>query len=318
MSHTFFKDLGIIKPDFYLSSKSGTHAEQTGKIMVASEAIFNKIKPDVVVVVGDVNSTLACSIVAKKMNIKLAHVEAGLRSFDMTMPEEVNRIVTDSIADFFFVTEKAASSNLIKENRPRENIFFVGNVMIDNLYYQLKKSDNKSFKNSRLKTNLDNYLFLTLHRPSNVDDPVKLSAILKGLNAIATIIPIIFPQHPRTRNSINKYRIRLSNNIKTLPPLNFSESLYFWKDAKAVITDSGGLQEETTALGVPCLTLRENTERPVTVEKGTNTIIGNDIKKLRKCLNTILKNRYKKGSIPPKWDGKTAPRIIDALKKIVP
>jgi UDP-N-acetylglucosamine 2-epimerase (non-hydrolysing) len=277
MSETFFEDLGIPQPDYFLNAGGGSHSEQTAKIMVSFEKICIDENPDVVIVVGDVNSTLACSIVAKKMKIKVAHVEAGLRSFDLDMPEEINRMVTDAITDYFFTTEKDANDNLIKEGKKRENIFFVGHVMIDNLQYQYRKimsMDRSAFAHSEMKKKLGEYIFLTLHRPSNVDYEDKLKDIISALETVAKKTPIIFPIHPRTKKMLETFKIKLSDNIIALDPLGFKDSLYLWKDAICVFTDSGGLQEETTGLGVPCFTIRKNTERPVTVNEGTNTLIG--------------------------------------------
>ena len=245
--------------------------------MVAFEKVCLSEKPDVVIVVGDVNSTLACSIVAKKLLIKVAHVEAGLRSFDLSMPEEINRMVTDSITDYFFITEKNAKENLLKEGKSPEAIYHVGHVMIDNLLYQhdkVIKADPPSFSNYDLKERLGEYIFMTLHRPSNVDEKQKLLEIIDALNSIAEETPITFPVHPRTRKMLDKFNIGLSENIIKLEPLGYQDALYLWKDSLCVFTDSGGLQEETTGLGIPCFTIRENTERPVTVDEGTNTLIG--------------------------------------------
>ncbi len=315
MSEAFFKDLEIPPPDFYLGAGSGTHAEQTAKIMIEYEKVCIKERPDLCVVVGDVNSTLACSIVAKKLGIRVAHVEAGLRSGDLSMPEEINRIVTDSISDIFFVTEKAAIRNLLKEGKDPNKIFFVGHVMIDNLFFQLRKLDKLNFTTEQLKKKLKNYIFLTLHRPSNVDNKERLSKIFDILGKIP--IPIIFPVHPRTEKRIKEFHLGLPKNIFPLPPLNFSESLFLWKDSVCVLTDSGGLQEETTALGIPCLTIRSNTERPVTVEEGTNTLVGDCLEKIPKLIDDIVKGKYKKGKIPEKWDGKAAERIVDVILKVI-
>ena len=263
--------------------------------MIGFEKVCERERPNVVIVVGDVNSTLACSIVAKKLLIKVAHVEAGLRSFDLTMPEEINRMVTDAITDYFFVTEQSAVDNLRKEGKPDDRIFFVGHVMIDNLLYQLDKvnSNHFTFKHKELKDSLGKYIFMTLHRPSNVDRKATLEGIVTVLNRIATEIPIIFPVHPRTNKMLHHFGIELSKNIYQLPPLGFQESLYLWKDAKLVITDSGGMQEETTALNIPCLTLRENTERPVTVWEGTNKLV--TVEDLQGEVSEILAGRGKKG-----------------------
>ena len=316
MSQAFFDDLEIPKPDYFLEAGSGSHAEQTARIMTSFEKVCEREMPDVVMVVGDVNSTLACSIVAKKLLIKVAHVEAGLRSFDLTMPEEINRMVTDAITDYFFVTEQSAVDNLRKEGKPDNRIHFVGHVMIDNLLYQLKKLetvDLTGFKHQSLKQELDQYLFLTLHRPSNVDNRETLAGIVSSLNKIAEIIPIIFPVHPRTTKMLKHYDCSLSDKIYQLPPLGFQESLYFWKDARLVMTDSGGLQEETTALGVPCLTLRDNTERPVTCEIGTNRLVGNNPQNIMAGFDKVMNWGWEKGELPPKWDGKAAGRIVRIL-----
>ena len=314
MSQAFFDDLEIPKPDYFLEAGSGSHAEQTAKIMISFEKVCERERPDVVIVVGDVNSTLACSIVAKKLLIKVAHVEAGLRSFDLTMPEEINRMVTDAITDYFFVTEQSAVDNLRKEGKPENRIYFVGHVMIDNLLYQLKKLetvDPTGFDHQSLKQELDHYVFLTLHRPSNVDNRETLAGIVSALNKIAEISPIVFPVHPRTAKMLKHYDYNLSDKIYQLPPLGFQESLYFWRDARLVMTDSGGLQEETTALGMPCLTLRENTERPITVSEGTNKLVKVD--ELEYEVEEILKGNGKKGKVPDLWDGKAAGRMVSIL-----
>jgi len=243
-------------------------------------------------------------------------VEAGLRSFDIYMPEEINRIVTDSISDYFFVTEKSAIENLLKEGKSMDKIFFVGHVMIDNLFYQLKKlekEDINRFTTYNLKKELKDYIFLTLHRPSNVDKQETLEGIVEALNRISDEIPIIFPVHPRTKKMLDAYGIKLNNRIILLPPLVFRESLFLWKDSVMVMTDSGGFQEETTALGVPCITLRNNTERPITVEIGTNIIAGNKKEDIINCFREVINNGKPATLIPPKWDGKTAERIVDKL-----
>jgi len=315
MSRVFFDELEIPEPDYYLGAGSGSHAEQTAKVMVEFEKVCVEEKPDVAIVVGDVNSTLACSVTAKKLNIDVAHVEAGLRSGDMTMPEEINRIVTDSIADYLFVTEKSGEDNLLKEGKPKEKIHFVGHVMIDNLLYQLQKlkqEDDSRFESNALKEKLGRYAFLTLHRPSNVDDEEVLLGIVEALNEISQETPIIFPIHPRTRKMIDEFGIRLSEYIHIMDPLGFRESLFLWKDSVMVMTDSGGLQEETTALGVPCITIRENTERPITIEIGTNILAGNKKENILKCYREIMQNP-KKGEVPPLWDGRAAERIVDTL-----
>lgn len=338
MSQAFFDDLEIPKPDFFLEAGSGSHATQTAKIMMVFEEVCLAEKPDIVVVVGDVNSTLACSIVAKKLLIEVAHVEAGLRSFDITMPEEINRMVTDSISDYFFVTEKSAIENLVKEGKNKDKIHLVGNVMIDNLFHQLKQLDKENlsqFPTHDLKKDVGDYVFLTLHRPSNVDSRETLLGIAEALNEISAQIPIFFPVHPRTRKMLQAFNIELAQSFKLkaqskkgnysinldkriflLEPLGFRESLFLWKDAIMVMTDSGGLQEETTALGVPCITLRENTERPITVEIGTNALAGNKKADILKCFRKIMKNGKTEAAIPPKWDGRAAERIVDILIRV--
>lgn len=318
MSETFFEDLEIPKPDYFLNAGGGSHSEQTAKIMVGFEKICINEKPDIVLVVGDVNSTLACSIVAKKLNVKVAHVEAGLRSFDLRMPEEINRLVTDSITDYFFTTEKEANQNLIKEGKLQASIHFVGHVMIDNLLYQharICEMDETSFDIFNLKKELGKYIFLTLHRPSNVDQKDKLTEIFDALNTIAKDMPVVFPVHPRTKKMLKTFKISLSDNIKLLEPLGFKDSLYLWKDAFCVYTDSGGLQEETTALGVPCFTIRENTERPVTVNQGTNTLVGTSGQTLIHAFDKLKSGERKGGQVPEFWDGNASERIVDILLK---
>ena len=315
MSQAFFEDLELPEPDFFLNAGSGTHGVQTAKIMVAFEELCQEERPDLVIVVGDVNSTLACSIVAKKALIEVAHVEAGLRSFDLTMPEEINRMVTDSISDFFFVTEESGIKNLLQEGRPKEKIHFVGNVMIDNLFYQAKNLENhdgRNFSTFKLKQQNKDYVFLTLHRPSNVDTKESFEEIAGALNQIATERPIFFPVHPRTRKMMEQFKISFSENIHLFSPLGFKEALFLWKDAALVMTDSGGLQEETTAMGVPCVTLRENTERPITIEMGTNVLGGTSKDSILKAYRDSMKKK-KKFSVPPKWDGKAAERIWKVL-----
>lgn len=316
MSGSFFKDLQIPEPDYHLEAGSGTHAEQTAKIMVEFEKVCVAEVPDVVVVVGDVNSTLACSVTAKKMGIKVAHVEAGLRSGDWEMPEEINRLVTDSISDYLFVTEKSGQDNLLREGKKPDSIFFVGHVMVDNLLYEKQRLNEVQFAGSEagnLKRALGSYAFLTLHRPSNVDEPETFSDIIDALNEISREIPIIFPVHPRTRQKLDLNDSQFSNSVLLLSPLPFKESLYLWKDAALVLTDSGGLQEETTALGVPCLTIRENTERPITVEEGTNTLVGTSREGILAAYQDFRNGKAKQGRVPQLWDGHAADRIVQIL-----
>lgn len=319
MSGTFLEDLELPRPDFLLGAGSGSHAVQTAKIMTAFEEVCLAEQPYLVIVVGDVNSTMACSIVAKKLSVRVAHVEAGLRSFDLSMPEEVNRIVTDSISDFFFVTEESAVQNLLTEGRPENRIFLVGHVMIDNLLYQARQLENgkvdvRELSVYSLKQSASPYVFVTLHRPSNVDNRDVFEGIADGLNEIARTRRIFFPVHPRTKQRIEDFNIAFVGNVTLLPPLNFKESLFLWKDAEAVLTDSGGLQEETTALGVPCVTIRENTERPVTVEMGTNVLGGTTRESI---LQAYLESMEKvsRASVPPYWDGRASERIWDVLTR---
>jgi len=328
MSEAFFSDLGIKKPDYHLEVGSGTHAVQTAKIMVGFEEVCLREKPDMVVVVGDVNSTIAAGLVAKKLSVKLAHIEAGLRSRDRRMPEEINRLATDAISDIFFTTEDSGTQNLLAEGHPQESIFFVGHVMIDNLFYQLRKINDKNavtpFARS-LKERLskvEKYLCMTLHRPSNVDDKVVLTEILKTVNDVAMEVPVVFPCHPRTRHRIEEFGLEklFSENgtsstsdqcgLIITDPLSYNDFLYIWKGCSVVLTDSGGLQEETTALGVPCLTLRMNTERPITVEVGTNILVGNDMKKLRLEIAKAIDGNRKHGYVPDLWDGSASERIV--------
>lgn len=318
MSQTFFNDLELPMPDYFLNAGSGSHATQTAIIMTAFEKVCLDENPDGVVVVGDVNSTLACSIVAKKLGQKIAHVEAGLRSFDLSMPEEINRMVTDSITDCFFVTEESGVENLLREGKDKSRIHHVGNVMIDNLLHQVKKlktDDVSRFATDKFKKAHPSYLFLTLHRPSNVDHADTFAEIAGALNTIAEEKPVIFPVHPRTRAMIERHGIRFSKNIHQVPPLGFRESLYLWKDADAVLTDSGGLQEETTALGIPCITIRENTERPVTVEIGTNILAGTKKDRILEAYR-FIPEKMRRCRIPAGWDGSTAFRIWDILTQI--
>ena len=333
MSQTFFEELEIPEPDYFLESGSGSHAEQTAKVMVVFEKVCEEENPDVVVVVGDVNSTLACSVTAKKLNIKVAHVEAGLRSRDMTMPEEINRIVTDSISDYLFVTEKSGLENLKLEGRKDDDIFFVGNVMIDTLIRLLPKAEIKGLepqlnrkekgiqrgKNLGIEGLKDNYAVVTLHRPSNVDKEATLRGILEALVQISEDMPVFFPVHPRTRKKLEEFdlfRLVKHSNIKLLHPMPYVSFLKLWKDSALVLTDSGGLQEETTVLGVPCFTIRENTERPITIEEGTNILVGTRKEGILSAYEEFRKNGGKKGRVPELWDGNAAERIVEILRRL--
>lgn len=311
MSQAFFEDLEIGKPDYFLGVGSGSHAIQTAKIMIAFEEVCLKEKPDLVIVVGDVNSTLACALVAKKLGLAVAHVEAGLRSHDLTMPEEINRKVTDLLADYLFVSEKSGIINLRKEGKPEDSLYFVGNVMVDTLFNQLGKIKNMESKINGLEKP---FAVLTLHRPSNVDGAEKLQEIMGAIATIAKDLPVYFPVHPRTREQLQRIGMDKSwSGITLLSPLPYLEFLCLWKDASLVLTDSGGLQEETTALGIPCLTLRENTERPITIEEGTNMLAGTSASEILAAYESFKTSGGKKGRIPELWDGKAAERIVAVL-----
>ncbi len=319
MSDVFFEELGIRQPDYHLGAGGGTHAQQTSKIMTRFEQICEADKPDMVIVVGDVNSTLACSIVAKKMHIPVAHVEAGLRSFDMEMPEEINRLVTDSISDLFFVTEQQGMDNLIQEGKNKNTLHFVGHVMIDNLFYQLtklEKIEKNGFLFKDFKEKNPTYGVVTLHRPSNVDDKKVLNRIVATLTDISNKIPLVFPIHPRTRKNMKRFGIVPGSNIKLTDPLSYMEFLFLWKDAALALTDSGGLQEETTALGIPCLTIRENTERPITVTEGTNELVGSSREKILNAFKQIIDGNWKTGQSPKFWDGNAAKRIAEVIVSV--
>jgi UDP-N-acetylglucosamine 2-epimerase (non-hydrolysing) len=317
MSDAFFDDLGMPEPDIYLGVGSASHAVQTAKIMSEFEPVVLSEKPDWVLVVGDVNSTIACALVCAKLGVKVAHVEAGLRSRDRTMPEEINRILTDSISDLLFTTSQDADKNLRQEGIPAEKIRFVGNVMIDSLLEHLKIAESSSVR-GELGLDGRDYAVLTLHRPSNVDDKAVFSGILDALLAVADKLPIIFPVHPRTRAKIDEFGFaeRIANSkIRLIEPLGYIDFMRLYSGARLVLTDSGGLQEETTVLGIPCLTLRQNTERPVTIELGTNILVGTDPTKIKQAALNILADEKvaANATTPPLWDGKTAGRICDGL-----
>jgi len=315
MNDVFFEELGIPRPDVFMGAGGGSHAQQTAKIMVAFEELCQTRRPAAVLVVGDVNSTLACSIVAKKLCIPVAHVEAGLRSGDMSMPEEINRIVTDSITDWFFVTEPSGIEHLRREGKPAERIHYVGNVMVDNLFYQVAQLEKAAtvFDASGFKTQHRRYGVVTLHRPSNVDDAAMLARIIGALKEIAVELPLIFPVHPRTRSNLEKFGIDSGTNITLVGPQPYMAFLDLWKDAVVVLTDSGGLQEETTALGVACITIRENTERPITVEEGTNMLVGTEPRAIVEAARKVLRGEGKQGRRPHLWDGRAAERIVEIL-----
>jgi UDP-N-acetylglucosamine 2-epimerase (non-hydrolysing) len=314
MSGVFFDELNIPMPHNNLEVGSGTQAEQTASVMVRFEKELFENPTDLVLVVGDVTSTMACTIVAKKLNIKVAHIEAGIRSGDMLMPEEINRIVTDSITDYFFTTSENAGENLIQQGIKENKIFFVGNTMIDTLLHNLKKLKTPTFFVS-LALTINEYIVITLHRPNNVDDAEKLSSILIEIIKSSVGVKKIFPVHPRTAEKLSIIGLDMTD-IFFVEPMNYLEFIYTIKYSKGVITDSGGITEETTVLGVPCMTLRDSTERPETVTIGTNELIGSSVKNIETYLNKMISGNWKKGSIPQLWDGKTAFRIVNALKSL--
>jgi UDP-N-acetylglucosamine 2-epimerase (non-hydrolysing) len=316
MSDIFFRQMGIPEPDLNLEVGSGTQASQTAEILKKIEPVLIEHQPDAVLVVGDVNSTVAASLAAVKLSIPVIHVEAGLRSFDRTMPEEINRVITDALADYLFVTEEDAIANLTREGRPRERIFLVGNVMIDALCQFLPIAKQSKIGQDLGLTDgngLRQYAVLTLHRPSNVDSGSTLQNLLQAIEDVATKLPIIFPVHPRTRQRIEQLGSRDDKRIRMIPPVGYLDFLYLLNHARLVLTDSGGIQEETTALGVPCLTLRENTERPVTVSEGTNQIVGQDPLRIAQAASEILSGKLRESRVPRYWDGKAAERIVNVL-----
>jgi UDP-N-acetylglucosamine 2-epimerase (non-hydrolysing) len=314
MSGAFFEQLGIPEPHLNLESGSGTQAEQTGRIMIRYEEVLANRKSDLCIVVGDVTSTMACSITAKKMGVKVAHVEGGIRSRDWTMPEEINRVTTDSITDYFFTTSEVANSNLKKEGVSDDAIFFVGNTMIDTLLSNLDKLQKPGIANE-YSLGAGNYFVMTLHRPANVDEQKKLKELIEHIAKGAGEKKIIFPVHPRTRKILDELGIQFDNLIYS-EPLGYLEFIYLVKHAFAVITDSGGITEETTVLGVPCLTLRDNTERPETVTLGTNELIGTNPEAVKPALHKLNNGNWKKGKIPEKWDGKASERIVSSIREL--
>jgi UDP-N-acetylglucosamine 2-epimerase (non-hydrolysing) len=355
MSQVFFQDLELPKPDIYLGVGSGTHAEQTAKVMIEFEKVLLNEKPDLVVVVGDVNSTLAAALAAVKLHIPVAHVEAGLRSFDREMPEEINRLLTDQIADYLFTPSADADENLRREGIPQEKIFFVGNVMVDSLLYSKPLAEKSNIlERLGLVTNrespvtsqdlritnhqslITDYALLTLHRPSNVDDKESLTGVMRAVAGIAERIPVVFPAHPRTQKKLGEFGISLAATVITrldelskpnelgkglliIPPLGYLDFLKLEMRARFVMTDSGGIQEETTVLNVPCLTLRDTTERPITITEGTNVLVGNSSGKIIEEASRILDSRSPGASrrAPALWDGMTAQRIVATLAEAV-
>jgi UDP-N-acetylglucosamine 2-epimerase (non-hydrolysing) len=317
MSQVFFDELGIPRPDINLNVGSGSHAQQTAAVMAAFEPVLLERQIDLVLVVGDVNSTIACALVAAKLGVPIAHVEAGLRSYDRQMPEEINRVLTDQISDLLFTTEAGAEDNLRREGIDASKVHFVGNVMIDTL---LAHRDRARATGVHVSLGLDAsaYGLLTLHRPSNVDDPAAFDELMGGIDAIASDIPIVFPVHPRTRpvvtRSATATQMVSSGRLRLIDPLGYLDFIGLMERARVVLTDSGGVQEETTILGVPCITLRENTERPVTISHGTNQLVGTDAAKIREAWA-----RAKQGAAappaPPLWDGQAAERIAEVLER---
>jgi UDP-N-acetylglucosamine 2-epimerase (non-hydrolysing) len=317
MSDAFFDDLGMPRADIHLGVGSASHAVQTAKIMTEFEPVVLRERPDWVLVVGDVNSTIACALVCSKLGIKVAHVEAGLRSRDRTMPEEINRILTDAISDLLLTTSEDANENLANEGIPAERVRFVGNVMIDSLNDHLKISERSTVRET-LGIEGRDYAVVTLHRPSNVDDQRTFAGIVDALVTIAGRLPIVFPVHPRTRAKIDEFGFAeaIANaDIQVIEPLGYLDFMRLYSGARLVLTDSGGLQEETTVLGIPCLTLRNNTERPITIEMGTNVLVGTDPEKIKQAAIDVLESNLGAANttIPPLWDGKAAGRICDEI-----
>ena len=313
MSDVFFRDLGMDKPDIALGVGSGTHAHQTAAIMTAFEKAVEQHRPDWILVVGDVNSTVACSMVAAKTGVKIAHLEAGLRSFDRSMPEEINRLLTDQISDLLLIPSPDARENLLREGIAEDKIAFVGNIMIESLINSEKKIA-ASHIHSKLSVTPGNYALLTLHRPANVDSRKEFIAILEAVSHVGAHVPVVFPAHPRTRKMIKEFEVP-QNGFKVIDPVGYHDFLALQKHAKLVLTDSGGIQEETTFFKVPCITIRNNTERPVTITQGTNILAGTDPEKIRHKAEAVINGEYKQGIVPEKWDGEVSERVARALIK---
>jgi UDP-N-acetylglucosamine 2-epimerase (non-hydrolysing) len=320
MSKVFFEDLGMPEPSVYLGVGSGSHATQTAKVMIGLEEVFVAKKPDLVNVVGDVNSTVAAALVAKKLHIPVSHTEAGLRSRDLKMPEEINRMVTDVICDLLLTPSADGDENLLAEGKSPQSIVRVGNVMIDTLFMNLPKARELDLC-STYGVKEGEYAMLTMHRPSNVDREDAFTRITDALIDVSKQVPIVFPVHPRAEKNMDKFKLtsryESAENIKLLKPLGYLEFMALVSRAKFMLTDSGGLQEETTALGIPCLTLRENTERPITVDEGTNIIVGTDPDKIRDQSAAILEGKGKSGRVPELWDGRASERIVDAIVRLL-
>ena len=314
MSDSFFEQLGIPKPDVNLGAGGGTQAEQTAAIMIGYEKLLLERKSDLCLVVGDVTSTMACSIVAQKLYVPVAHVEAGIRSGDWTMPEEINRLVTDSITNYFFTTTPEAGENLKRSGIPNSSIFWVGNTMIDTLVKHRSRFQKPKIW-EELKLSNKGYIVMTLHRPGNVDEEAKLKSLINEIIENSNNLPLIFPVHPRTAKILQGVGIQ-HNRLHTIDPLSYLEFNYLVENALAVITDSGGITEETTVMGIPCMTLRNNTERPETVEIGSNELIGTNPRAIKPAMEKLFSGNWKKGSIPELWDGKTAERIVEIITKL--
>lgn len=312
MSDVFFRELDIPQPGINLQVGSGSNAQQTAAIMARIEPVIVERRPDLVLVYGDVNSTAAATLVCAKLQVPVGHVEAGLRSFDRSMPEEINRIVTDCLADALFTPSEDGLENLVREGVPQEKIFFVGNVMIDSLLHLLPRAVER-YEALAEGFRLREFGLVTLHRPSNVDDDQELSKILGALGEISLALPLLFPVHPRTRQRLGNLAAELGRGVLLVEPLGYLDFLALEQHARLVITDSGGIQEETTCLGVPCLTVRENTERPVTISVGTNILVGRDMERLKQQVRRILAGNAKKGKLPPLWDGNAALRVSDVV-----
>ena len=314
MSKIFFHDLKMPEPSSYLGVGSSSQAIQTGTIMIEFEKMLVAEHPDLVIVVGDVNSTIACSLTSKKLGVPTAHIEAGLRSFDRDMPEEINRILTDAVCDLLFVSEQSGLKNLRAEGIPDNKVFFVGNVMIDSLTYFLREADTSKIL-EKLNVNREPFVLATFHRPSNVDTKRNLSSLVNLLNNISENRQVIFPIHPRSRKNLEEHGLRdsLKENVLLTEPIGYIDFIKLVKEAELILTDSGGIQEESTYLGVPCITLRKSTERPITIEIGTNHLAGDDPEKAQQIADLILNGKSKKGEIPEKWDGKSSERIVDII-----
>ncbi len=312
MSEDFFSDLDIAAPDINLAIGCGSHAEQTARAMIGFENVCRTQQPNWVVVVGDVNSTLACAITAKKMGIKVAHVEAGLRSMDRSMPEEINRLCTDSICDLHFTTDTIASENLYREGVPRDSVHFVGNTMIDTLLHNLNRALDTPLP---CGVETGKYAVLTLHRPSNVDSPTVLALVSSAISKVAEKLPIVFPAHPRTRKNLEAFGLLgdLSPNVSFVEPLSYLPFIGLTARSRMILTDSGGIQEETTVLGIPCITMRSNTERPITCSIGTNVLVGTDPIRIQAAVDSALGGRVRPHEVPERWDGQSGERIVSTL-----